>query len=236
MRRWGVWLIVVNLCALIALGVAWPHLMIAPGALIPAHAGITRNCFACHAPFQGASANRCTTCHKIADIGIRTTDGAPLPSERKPIAFHQSLGQANCMACHTDHSGPQLVKRPHQSFAHALLRPAVRGQCATCHAAPQTPLHAQAGGNCATCHQTTAWRPATFDHSRFFALTGPHNTSCTTCHSGGDFTRHTCFSCHAHQPAQIRALHAEEGMRNVENCVRCHRNGVGEGGEQEGDD
>lgn len=238
MRRWGLWLIAVNLCALIALSFAWPHLMIAPGPLIPAHAGVTRNCFACHAPFKGASASRCATCHKIADIGIRTTRGAPVARKGKAIAFHQSLSQPDCMACHTDHSGPQLVQASQQSFAHMLLRPEIRGQCATCHRAPQTPLHAQAGRNCGACHSSSAWKPATFDHSRFFALTGPHNVSCTTCHTGGDLKRNTCFSCHEHQPAQIRAEHAEEGIRNIENCARCHRSGSSDDGssEQERDD
>ena len=37
-----------NLCGLIVLTFAWPHLMVAPGPLIPAHKAITSNCFACH--------------------------------------------------------------------------------------------------------------------------------------------------------------------------------------------
>jgi hypothetical protein len=138
------------------------------------------------------------------------------------------------MACHTDHSGPQLATPSRQRFAHALLKPELRGQCATCHRAPQTPLHAQSGKNCAACHSQTAWKPATFDHRRFFALTGPHKASCSTCHLGGDTSRYTCFSCHEHQPAQIRAEHAEEGIRDIENCVRCHRSGSGEGGVEGG--
>lgn len=81
MRRWGLWLIVINLCGLIALVFALPHLMIAPGPLIPAHAGITTNCFACHAPFKGASTDRCTACHKVADVGIRTTTGAAVKGD-----------------------------------------------------------------------------------------------------------------------------------------------------------
>jgi hypothetical protein len=48
---------------------------------------------------------------------------------------------------------------------------------------------------------------------------------------GGNTSRYTCFGCHQHQPDQIRASHAEEGIRNIENCVACHRSGSGEGGE-----
>jgi hypothetical protein len=230
-RRWALWLIVANLCALIALVLVYPHLMVAPGPLIPAHSQIASNCFACHAPFTGVSADRCIACHKLADIGVRRTAGAPVKGKGEAIAFHQSLTTPNCLACHTDHSGPLLVKASRQSFAHVLLRADVRGQCATCHRAPESALHAQAGSNCAACHTTSAWKPATFDHTRFFALSGSHNASCATCHTGGDFSRYTCFSCHEHQPDQIRAKHAEEGIQNIENCARCHRSGSGEGGE-----
>lgn len=239
MRRWGLWLIVANLCGLIALAFMYPHLMVAPGPVIPAHTEIASDCFACHAPFKGVTADRCIACHRVADIGVRSTRGVPVARRAGVIAFHQSLTEPNCMACHSDHSGPQLVKTSKPRFDHALLKAEIRGQCATCHVAPKTQLHAQAGKNCATCHSQTAWKPATFDHSRFFSLTGPHAASCATCHVGGDTSRYTCFGCHEHQPAQIRAEHAEEGILNIENCARCHRSGSregGEGGEGGGDD
>jgi hypothetical protein len=229
MRRWGLWLIALILCGLIAAAFVWPRQMVAPGPLIPAHAHLAKDCFACHAPLRGASAERCIACHKITDIGVRTTKGVALDPGNRRVAFHQFLSQPDCMACHSDHSGPALVKTQRQSFAHELLRPAVRGQCATCHMAPATALHAKAGSNCAQCHTQKGWKPATFDHARLFALTGPHNASCVTCHIGGNFNRYTCFACHEHQPDQIRARHAREGITNIENCARCHRSGSGEG-------
>jgi hypothetical protein len=233
MRPWGLWLIVASL---IGVTFAWPQEMVAPGPLIPAHAAITRNCFACHAPFGGASAARCMDCHKLVQIGRRTVSGAPMASRARAVGFHQSLIQPDCMACHSDHSEPRLVKAAKPHFAHALLRPDRRNQCDSCHSAPQTAFHAQAGRNCAACHTQDGWKPATFDHARFFALTGPHKaqgqTTCATCHVGGDTSRYTCFGCHQHQPDQTRAQHAEEGIRNIENCVRCHRDGSGEGGER----
>jgi hypothetical protein len=234
MRRLGpgLLLIAINLCMLIGIIFVWPQYMVAPGPLIPAHAAIAKDCFACHAPLQGASAARCISCHKIADIGLRTTAGVALGTGR--AAFHQSLSQPDCMACHTDHSGPALVRRPGPSFAHDQLRDTVRQQCARCHRAPPTVLHAGAGANCAQCHKQTAWKPATFDHARLFALTGPHAAACTTCHIGGDHARYTCFGCHQHQPDQIRARHAREGIGNTANCVRCHRGGAGGDRENEG--
>ncbi len=231
MRNWALWLIVAALGVVIGLTFAVPQLMVAPGPLIPAHAAIATDCFACHVPFRGVSADRCVTCHKVADIGIRTTKGAPVKREGDAIPFHQSLIEPNCLACHSDHSGPRLVKASRPAFAHDLLKPDVRTQCATCHRAPATPLHVQAGKDCASCHNSTAWKPTSFDHSRFFALAGPHNVACATCHTGGNFARYTCFGCHEHQPDQIRARHVEEGIRNIENCARCHRSGSGEGGD-----
>lgn len=237
-HRWGLWLIIVGLCGVIAFAFARPHLMVAPGPLIPAHNSIANNCFACHSPFMGASADRCSSCHKIADIGIRNSKGIELPKVRDAIRFHQSLIEPDCMACHTDHAGPLLVKSSRPKFKHSLLKPNVRTQCVQCHRAPETPIHANANRDCAACHNQSGWKPSTFNHNRFFALSGPHNATCITCHKGGDYKLYTCFGCHEHQPEQIRAEHAEEGIRNIQNCVRCHRNGSGEGSEdgEDGDD
>ena len=234
MRSWGLGLIALILGGLIAGALVWPQPMVAPGPLIPVHRLIAKDCFACHAPFRGASAERCIACHKTTDIGVRTTKGVALVSNNRRVAFHQSLSRPVCMACHSDHSGPALIMTRRQGFAHELLRPAVRGHCAACHRAPATPLHATAGRNCAQCHTQKGWKPATFDHARRFALTGPHRTSCGSCHTGGDYGRYTCFGCHEHQPAQIRFRHAREGITNLENCVRCHRSASGEGESGEG--
>ncbi|MFM9936301.1 MAG: cytochrome c3 family protein [Novosphingobium sp.] len=231
MRRWGLWLLIAGLAGVIVFTFAWPQVMVAPGPVIPAHSEITGNCFACHAPLRGASAERCTACHKLADIGVRTTKGVPVISNGTRVAFHQALSEASCMACHSDHTGPLLLKAAHRRFAHTLLRSDMRVQCAACHSAPATPFHAQAGSNCAACHSSKAWMPATFDHTRYFALTGPHQAACTTCHIGGSTSRYTCFGCHQHQPDQIRASHAEEGIQSISNCAACHRSGSGEGGE-----
>jgi hypothetical protein len=48
-----------NLIVLALLAFAYPHLMIAPGKLIPGHSKLETDCFACHAPFSGAATERC---------------------------------------------------------------------------------------------------------------------------------------------------------------------------------
>jgi hypothetical protein len=218
------------LLAIVALCFVRPQVMVAPGPVIAAHAAIAQDCFACHAPLRGASTERCTTCHMVTKIGLFTTTGRALPHGK--AIFHQALIAPDCMGCHTDHAGPKLAGHTHPGFSHALLKPEIRGQCATCHAKPGGTLHAQLGTlTCNQCHGTNAWKPARFAHDRLFRLDGDHNVACATCHIDNNYARYTCYGCHEHQPAQILALHRNEGIANINDCARCHRSGEGEGGE-----
>lgn len=235
MKRGWVWALVgANLVAIIALVFAYPHLMISPGSLIPAHATLAENCSSCHAPFRGATAERCVSCHAVEDIGIRTTKGEATAGPNARPAFHQALITQACLSCHTEHPGAKPVARE-PSFSHDLLNETLRNQCSSCHLPPADALHADKAANCSTCHNQNGWKPATFDHDRFFPLTGPHKATCTTCHSKGDFSIYTCFSCHEHEPGRVRAQHLEEGIRNIDNCVSCHRRGDREGEGDGGD-
>lgn len=262
--------IALNLIALVALVFIYPHLMISPGALVKGHAELTTDCFACHAPWRGATSGRCIECHAVADIGLKTTKGAPIKTGGTiKASFHQQLLEQDCMACHSDHQGPRLTRRSRKPFSHELLQVGVRDHCTSCHAAPRDNvhrdlkvecsqchqsqawqpvqfkhsllaqavldhceschkpptdrLHRQVQGSCSACHKTEAWKPATFDHDRHFVLDSDHQTACETCHVNHDYNRYTCYGCHEHSPARIRAEHVEEGIRNFENCVECHR-------------
>jgi hypothetical protein len=230
-RRWALILIAANLLALTVLVFVYPQHMVAPGPVIPAHTAIADNCFACHAPFQAAAPSRCIACHSVRDIGIRTTEGTSLPQRGLKQSFHQALRETDCMACHTDHSDPALTRRAAKSFSHTLLRIEVQSQCASCHKAPTNAFHRDLKLGCSQCHSTSAWKPARFDHSRYFALDGHHNAPCATCHITPNYRQYTCYGCHEHNPERIRAIHAEEGIRNLDNCVACHRTAQGEAGE-----
>lgn len=234
MPRPGILIIAAALIGIIVLAILHPQPMLAPGPVMPVHAAIARDCFACHQPFQGAAASRCITCHAPARIGLFTTRGTALAHNK--AAFHQQLANPDCMACHSDHAGPALTGHSPKMFNHALLPPQARGQCATCHTAPAGPLHRQMGSTgCASCHGTNAWRPANFAHDRLFRLDGPHNVACVTCHVGGNLQRYTCYGCHEHQPARVLAEHREEGVRgNLDKCARCHHSAQGEGEGDEG--
>lgn len=227
-RRWILLIIAVNLIGLTALVFLYPHFMVAPGPLIPAHANLETNCFACHAPLLGASADRCITCHKVAEIGLRTTAGAAVIRATPITPFHQGLTSQNCMACHTDHTNPALTPRGRPAFSHVLLNAAIRENCTSCHTAPTTPVHSGLTGQCTQCHGQDRWKPATFDHARFFVLDRDHNAPCATCHTTSDRRQYTCYGCHEHTEANIRAKHIREGIPNFTNCVSCHKSAHGE--------
>jgi hypothetical protein len=217
MRSPWAWLIVgANAAALVALTFAAPHLMVGPGLVRPAHAAIATQCFACHAPFRGVQASRCIACHTLATIGRRATGALR-------VAFHGELIEQDCAACHTDHQAPRLTGHEAKAFSHALLRATIRDRCSGCHVPPTNELHRTAGAGCAACHESKRWKPATFDHARFFVLEGDHAAPCVTCHVGEDFKRYTCFGCHEHTLAKVRSEHEEEGIRSFDNCVECHR-------------
>ena len=59
MNRTLKWILAANLLALAFLTLVYPHLMVGPGKLIPGHAKLESDCFACHAAFTGAASQRC---------------------------------------------------------------------------------------------------------------------------------------------------------------------------------
>lgn len=214
----------VNLVLLVLLAIGLPQLMISPGQPIDAHAELASDCFACHTPFIGSQPDKCIACHPVNEIGLKTTKGLPISGERKSTAFHQELIEEDCVACHSDHKGVKAF-RPISQFSHRLVKPQLRERCDSCHVNPGDSLHVNLKGSCAQCHTQEAWRPATFDHAEYFRFDRHHPAECETCHVEGDYRRYTCYGCHEHSRSKIREEHVEEGIRDYENCVECHRSG-----------
>lgn len=214
----------INLAIIVLLVVFVPHLMIVPGQPIEAHADIATDCFACHTPFLGSTPDKCISCHKVEEIGIKTTTGISIAKEEKSVAFHQELIEDDCVACHSDHKGVQAF-RPINDFSHELLQPDRQDQCDSCHSNPGDALHLKIKSNCTQCHTQEAWVPATFDHDDYFRFDRHHDTDCVTCHIDNNYDDYTCYGCHEHSRSNIREEHIEEGIRNYENCVDCHRSG-----------
>ena len=76
--------------------------------------------------------------------------------------------------CHSDHQGPKLTKRSRKPFSHALLKVSVKDQCSSCHAAPKDTMHRDVKVECSQCHSDKAWKPAHFDHDKYFVLDRDH--------------------------------------------------------------
>ena len=223
MSRTLKWILAANLIVLAILAFVYPHLMVGPGKLIPGHAKLESDCFACHAGFTGAEPERCVSCHKPEEIGKLTSAGLPVQKPLTSTPFHQKLVSSDCIACHSDHAGVKRF-RPIGKFNHRLLEKATRDECQGCHKSPKDSLHQQITGNCSQCHSQDKWTPATFDHAKYFELDRDHKVKCATCHVRNDYSRYTCYGCHEHSQQKIRRKHIEEGIRDFDNCVECHKN------------
>ena len=77
--------------------------------------------------------------------------------------------------------------------------PAVADACSGFHTAPTNLTLAGITAQCSSCHTQTTWAATAIDHTRFFALTDPHDLACTSCDTtADDFKKYTCFSSHLH--------------------------------------
>lgn len=232
MKKRPVLLIVIalNLLVLLALAFAYPHLMVSPGPLVQGHAELATDCFACHSAWRGASSQRCTECHVPAEVGLKTTQGVPIPGRTVTVSFHQELTEQDCMACHSDHQGPKLTQRSRKPFSHALLKVSVRDTCSACHAAPKDNVHRDLKAECSNCHESKAWQPARFDHA---LLATAELDRCESCHSAPADRLHRqlqggCRSCHqtaAWKPATFDHNKFFVLDRDHEApCETCHKN------------
>ncbi len=189
-------------------GARFDHAAFTGFALTGAHAQL--DCTACHVggKYQGTPTN-CVGCH------LKDFNGAKDPDHVK-IGFPQTCSQchstATWLGAKFDHASTGFVL----TGAHATLNcsachtggtlTAANTTCVSCHLndfnKTTNPNHVAGGFSqqCNTCHTTTAWQPATFDHSKtIFPLTGAHTTvPCTTCHVGGKYagTPTDCAACH----------------------------------------
>jgi len=196
--------------------------------LTGAHATVA--CAKCHADPALKPPKACIGCHQ-ANYDATTApnhklSGTPTTCEGchstaawKPAVlnhdlFYPLVGKhqtAACAACHVDP---------------ALKPPKV---CAGCHQAQYdtatAPNHKVTGipTACETCHTPVAWKPATFDHAKYYPLVGKHQAAaCTGCHTAlGVKPAKTCVTCHlVDYDATTTPNHKVDGMSKA--CEACH--------------
>ena len=226
--RWTVGLIAANLCALIALAFAYPHLMVSAGPLLRGHDNLAKDCFQCHAPWRGVDSSRCIRCHQVDRIGVQTAAGAPLIQRASRVPFHSQLVAPSCTECHSDHRGLLGGADSRPRFAHEMLRLATRNQCESCHTAPQNAIHTDRRGDCGKCHSFKAWKPAGFDHAK---LSDADRARCHACHKAPSDDLHqqvsgNCGQCHAlphWKPSTFDHSRSWplDSNHNV-SCITCH--------------
>ncbi|MEW6600704.1 MAG: hypothetical protein AB1499_07015 [Nitrospirota bacterium] len=204
----------------------FPKQTINPGDLIEGHQELENNCMKCHTVFLGTPGEKCVVCHKPADIGRITTAGVPIEtiSGRQKAAFHHLFSADTCLTCHPDHKGRDAAKTDRR-FSHELLKGVDMKKCSTCHKGPDDNIHQKNRQECSQCHTDEKWRPAIFDHARYFRFDKEHGADCASCHPNNNYREYTCYGCHEHSPEKIRQEHEKVKIYSYQHCTICHLSG-----------
>lgn len=165
-----------------------------------------QDCFTCHAqddPHKGQFGRDCGACHHAGDWADATFDHS--------LAAFPLRGAHTRVSCEECHPDRRFTGTP--------------STCAACHVEPayHQGLFSQ---ECADCHSEAAWSPARFVGAHTFPLDHGESgaLSCQTCHPDS-LLAYTCYGCHEHEPTKIARKHQEEGIRDFQDCTRCHPSG-----------
>jgi hypothetical protein len=191
------------------------------------YAGTSSACVSCHeTDYMGTSSpshsvagfpTRCETCHNT-----RSWRPATFGHGQTRFPLTGAHARVDCARCH---EGGRYQGTPTDCYA--------------CHQAnydsTTDPNHRSSGfpRQCEACHSTNAWRPASFDHGRYFPIySGSHRgkwRDCSDCHTNpGNFRSFSCTSCHAHSNrAEVDDDHDEVSGYVYQSaaCYRCHPSG-----------
>ncbi len=208
--------------------------LLMPGELASAHAELENDCSQCHdRSDRSRQPALCLACHDHETIAADI---------RKGQGFHgRAAGKAQCNACHSEHKGREadIIGFDRGSFDHKRTDFVLTGahasvacdschkegkkfreasqQCVDCHREDDA-HRSKLGTDCAQCHETTAFKPAKFDHAKTrFPLTDAHApVACAACHRDPGFkdTPMNCADCHS-------ADDVHRGTRGLD-CAACH--------------
>ncbi len=221
----------------------------APLGGVRSHAGLSRQCAACHpAPWSGQTmTDRCLACH--------TNLQAELKAPKTLHGVIAAQGAAiTCRACHTDHRGAQaqitfanLDIFPHDGVGfslntHQAMYDGSPFTCQGCHTQSLTSLDVTAcvtchsqhdpaymqnhlatfGGDCLNCHDGKETLGKSFDHARVaFVLQGKHTQlDCSACHQGN-----TTLAALRAVPQSCAGCHQSNDPHQGalgSDCARCH--------------
>ena len=179
-----------------------------------------QDCISCHSDHKGLDSK--LSLKKFDHILLDETNRDNCIScHSQPQNKLHSQVTNSCVSCHSTTSWTSTTL-----FNHDKIKATIRNNCLACHEIPKDNFHSNStNNNCISCHSLVKWKPSTFNHDKAFRLDQNHNASCVTCHTNNDFKTYTCFGCHEHSLNNIRDEHNEEGISNLDYCVKCHRSG-----------
>jgi len=198
-------------------------------------------CGDCHVGKTTGTDTQCYGCHKSNYDGVKDPDHVAAKFSTDCTTCHSTTAWTPSTFNHANTKFP--LTGAHTSVAcadcHATGYTNTPTDCYSCHKAKYdattNPKHITAGFTtaCADCHKTSAWTPATFDHTKYFPITsGKHtNISCATCHNTASYSVFTCLSGNCHPKSSTDKEHVGEvnGYSYVSSeCYRCHPKGKGE--------
>ena len=214
---------------------------------------INVSCEACHTDgiYKGTLSD-CASCHQKDDthVGKLGTDcgSCHTTSAWIPATYNHNLSLFKLTGAH-------IIVECEQCHQNGTFK-GTPTNCVSCHSKDDD-HNGQFGTNCGSCHNSTAWKPATFDHNlSSFKLTGSHmNAECSQCHKNGTFkgTPSNCFACHAgndkhnggfgtncgscHSTSSWKSATFDHNFSTFKltgahlnvSCGSCHKNGVFKG-------
>lgn len=178
------------------------------------HGNISDGCFMCHKNYKKWT--HMVFNHKAIDT--KHMESCSLCHQNVKKGFHKYISSKKCADCHRNSTEKAF------RFNHNDVSVTYQKKCNICHKSPGGTFHRSVGLNCADCHKSYSWLKTNFKHT-FPINHGKRRKkmSCLSCHPKNNFRGYSCFSCHSAR--SIRGEHREEGVKNLNNCVRCHRRG-----------
>ena len=213
---------------------------------------------AAHERTGAGDAFACHDCHAADSYRFDRAQCASCHREYQPdfVTRHERDWGDDCMACHDGTDRFSRGAFDHAATAFALEGAHARAGCTDCHERTRTLAafgdaptecigchrdddehRGEFGTDCGECHTVQRWEGARFDHEFPLDHGGEGTIACKTCHEDrANYKSYTCYGCHEHSPARIRAKHGDEGItgRELDDCARCHPTGREHEGEGRG--
>jgi len=213
--------------------IIFPCLTINPGVLNKDHLMLKNDCLSCHTLSEGVDTEKCTGCHQLSVIGLKSVRGEMREIiNSKSNLLHNSVIKIQCVDCHSEHKG-LYRENATLKFRHQILATELQKECNKCHS-PQKPkdeIHLLLKAECSECHSTSGWKPSHFKHE----LLGDKKQDCRSCHENkkpGDNLHKQigeliqCTQCHNTNGWRPSTFDHSKLFRfdrdHPDNCANCH--------------